>query len=403
MKRMTALTYNMKLIAILLLLCCLLSGCVTSPQQTGSISTSTETLPADPRDTTPTDPSPAIDPSLPRPQDRGFNFVETEDAYYYLFNQMVYVSQKDEPSFYYLCGKPDCPHDGPDCNAFADMALGYWNGKLYGVDLSGDDEQRDWRIFSMNLDGSEHRRVANIELLVSKNGLKGGDYGEFWFYGGFVYYKIDPFTEEDGGAFVRTNLETGESELLFEDYFRPDRGLFPVVSFSGELLYFTGWEGATRDVNQRAYSLYRYDLRDGTLERLCDWTLDYWIMEDGVVYTYRRADGAFYEYDLKTGELRQAAKPDLGLGAAYYDRDYIYLKCWNWEDAGVNELYIFDREYRLIDHIHLKPGEDYLYRARDKLFFSSLPSGQITGMIPASEIGSGHMEIRRLPDPYSIR
>ena len=67
------------------------------------------------------------DPSLSRPQDRGDYFIETEDCFYYLYtgNWKVYFSSKKDPGFYLLCNKPDCPHNGEDCNAHAEGGLGY--------------------------------------------------------------------------------------------------------------------------------------------------------------------------------------------------------------------------------------------------------------------------------------
>ena len=101
--------------------------------------------------------------SLGRPQDRGECFVETEDAYYYLNNKMVYMSQKTEPSFYYLCGKPDCPHSGPDCNAYGGYWLGYWEEKLYTVQ----EADGELLVCRMNLDGTAHdvkEALDNLQL-----------------------------------------------------------------------------------------------------------------------------------------------------------------------------------------------------------------------------------------------
>ena len=333
-------------------------------------------------------------PSLGRPQDRGECFVETEDAYYYLNNKMVYMSQKTEPSFYYLCGKPDCPHSGPDCNAYGGYWLGYWEEKLYTVQ----EADGELLVCRMNLDGTAHERIAALESPVAANGSSGGTYG-FSIQNGFLFYEV---ISEPCSFFV-LDLRTGETTRLFEELLTGKQTAISTLFLRlvDGTLYFELED--RENPAERKHALYCRNMESGQTEKLMDWSVDPFTVENGILYAYLREDGAFYTCDLAAGRADYPAKPDLGSGAAYYDRDYIILRCWDWEDAGVNELYIFDREYRLLDHISLKPGEDFLYKARDKLFFSSMPGGKITGMIPASEIGSGHMEIRRLPDPYSIR
>ena len=127
------------------------------------------------------------DPSLSRPQDRGDYFIETEDCFYYLYtgNWKVYFSSKKDPGFYLLCNKPDCPHNGEDCNAHAEGGMGYWNGHLYSTTVLSNSAA----VFRMNLDGSEHSEIAKLELPIDSNGMWGGSYF-FFFHGHYLYYYI---------------------------------------------------------------------------------------------------------------------------------------------------------------------------------------------------------------------
>ena len=330
------------------------------------------------------------------PQNRAQNFIETEDAYYYLYNKKVYVSSKDEPCFYLLCAKPDCSHSDENCCAFAGDALGLWDGRLYGVS----DPLELGIVFSMNLDGSDHRQTARVELNQADNGVSGGGYDYFDFYKGCLFYPILSVADEPP-SFVRTDLRTGESKRLFQDLFRAGFVMRDWMQFTGDDMYFLLQKG----VNGKTVFLYRYDLTTEEVERICDWPplVFHWYVENGIVYYYNQENGTFCEYDLASRTLVKEVRTDRGLGAAYYGEDVIYLIQWEDPGASRRDLYFYDRTYRPVDELSMKDWEDFMFFTRDKLFFSSMPGGQITGMIPASEIGSGHMEIRRLPDPYSIR
>lgn len=367
----------------------ILSGCdSTQAKNNETTQQSEQNYPTEPIETQ------VYDPSLYRPQDRGECFIETENAYYYLNNKMVYVSQKAEPTFYYLCGKPDCSHSGSDCNAYGGYWLGYWNEKLYTIQYMDE----SMCACQMDLDGANHKVFAELECPIAANGTSGGAYG-FSIQNGYLFYEII----SDPCSFFMLDLRTGETTRLFEELLTGKQTAISTLFLQlvDGVLYFELEDRENPEEVKR--SLYSFDMESRSIKKLLDWGEDSFTVENGKLCAYLREDGTFYSYDLATGTEDYPFKPDLGIGAAYYDTEYIYLKCWDWYDVSVNELYIFDREYQLLDHIHLKSGEDYLYRSEDKLFFCSMNNGKITGMIPASEIGNGKMEIQRLQDPYSIR
>ena len=377
----------------ILLLLLSLEGCVVAkPDRADAQDPSVTELPV----TSATDPIPTVDPAGSKPQNRAQNFVETEDAYYYLYNQRVYVSAKDEPTFYLLCAKPDCSHSDENCNAFAGDALGLWDGRLYGVS----DPLELGIVFSMNLDGSDHRQLAKVEMNQADNGVSGGGYSYFDFYDGCLYYPISSVADEPQ-SFIRTDLTTGESKRLFQELFQDGFLIREWMQFSDNDMYFLLQEG----VNAEDVYLYRYDLTTEEVERVCDWPslVFHWYVENGVIYYYNQENGCFCEYDLASRSQVKEVKTDRGLGAAYYAESYIFMIQWEDPGASRRDLYVYDRDYRLVDELSMKNWEDFLFFTKDKLFFSSMPNGQITGMIPISEIGSGKMEIHHLPNPYSIR
>ena len=59
---------------------------------------------------------------------------ETEEAYYFKPDQDVFLYFYDKESGLSgkLCGRPECPHDSPACNAYLDVRFGisYYDGKI---------------------------------------------------------------------------------------------------------------------------------------------------------------------------------------------------------------------------------------------------------------------------------
>ena len=341
-------------------------------------------------------PSTLQDPSLSRPQDRGDYFIETEDCFYYLYtgNWKVYFSSKNDPGFYLLCNKPDCPHNGEDCNAHAEGGLGYWNGHLYSTTVLSDSAA----VFRMNLDGSEHSEIAKLELPIDSNGMWGGSYF-FFFHGHYLYYYI----VSTPCSFFRVDLESGKTERLFQEYFQDGSRMFEFLRFDGGDMYFL----AVRPSGKRM--IYRYEIESGLLEPVCDWwenEPDNWMIKDGMVYYYSRERHTFCEYDLGTETLKEYPSQSSREGAAYYDRDYIYLVTWEREDMELKSksFSVYDRAtYRFLTEMPLLGDSEFLYTSETTLFFTSLPSCKVTHYLPKSSIGSGELELLPLPDPYSYR
>ena len=331
------------------------------------------------------------DPASFRQQDNMKFFIETGSCYYCMLNDKVYFSEKDQPEFFLLCSKPNCTHNGSDCNAYADSGLGYSDGYLYGAVLFGGDPH----LFQMSLDGSERRRIATIEMPVNPAGTAGGAY-EIYFHDGYAYYSV---TNEGLNAFFRVELATGKSERILESLLRGDTQLGVRVRFVGSKIYFLLYE-QTRDACL-------YEANTNTLEyrkvrkwssEICDWAVF-----DDVLYYYASDRGTFCEYNLNTGEETTCLQLDYYGGAANYDDDYIYLTTWDDDDFGGKGLSIFDQNYQFLQRVSYRPNQELLYITQDKLIFTDLPSQKATKYLPKSAIGTGKAELLPIEDPYSYR
>ena len=79
-----------------------------------------------------------VQPGAYRYQDVDIFFVETEKGNYYMNpsgDGLIHFSEPGSHEFHVLCNKPNCGHASADCNAFLEVAFGYYNGHLYGVTL----------------------------------------------------------------------------------------------------------------------------------------------------------------------------------------------------------------------------------------------------------------------------
>lgn len=336
------------------------------------------------------------DPSLYRPQDRYDFFIETADCYYYLYNKMIYVSVKDNPAFYFLCSKPDCPHGGKDCNAYGGCAVGYWNGHLYSALLEGETPS----FVQMDLDGSNHKEVAEIVLPLDANGSEGGSY-QFNFHNGYIFYHV----QNTSDFYFGLSLETGKTERLFESLSDKGRIDFSNFTAQNENIYFLTLDGNAPEEQ----ILQSYDTNVNTIRELMDWSEDNFGMRiDGdIVYYFDSRTKEFCEHDCSTGTTLQRLHFDCYGGAPYYGDDYIYFVTWgdDADETGLaeNSFTILSRDYQLCTEVSLPPNSDFLYAAGDVLFFSNLPSRKITHYLPKSAIGAGEVELLPIEDPYSYR
>ncbi|MBQ6540157.1 MAG: hypothetical protein IJL71_03945 [Oscillospiraceae bacterium] len=384
----------------------LFAGCKQNTKATNTTETElSQEIPTAKEDTSPqettatveiTEPAPSAsirNPATYRPQDRGKNFLETDSYYYYLNNGLIYFSEKTAPSFYLLCSKPNCSHDGEDCNAYGGgegSALGYWDGKLYTAGWLNN----ELALVRMDMDGSNHELVATMEVPLDSKGQQGGSY-TFVFALGSLYYFVDAQSQ----SVFQVELSTGKTERLFKDLLADESAIPYDLRFDEDYMYFT------LNHNDGSRTLYRSSPDGMDAQPIWDWPENVWEwgLSDRVLYYYNRDDGTFYEYDIEAETLTAKATVQLGLGSAYYDTDYIYLVTTEYIGSGYNEFYTYDRDYNLLQHISLPHSGDYLYAAGDKLFFSNTYSYKIAYYLPFFEIGSEDAELHKVTDPYALR
>ena len=123
-----------------------------------------------------------VQPGEYRYQDVDIFFVETEKGNYYMNPSgggLIHFAEPGSHEFHVLCNKPNCGHASADCNAFLEVAFGYYNGHLYGVTL-----QDHFELIQMDMDGTNHRVITQLPEQKDLSGNFNGG-GSYFFDNGY--------------------------------------------------------------------------------------------------------------------------------------------------------------------------------------------------------------------------
>ena len=149
-----------------------------------------------------------VQPGEYRYQDVDIFFVETEKGNYYMNPSgggLIHFSEPGSHEFHVLCNKPNCGHASADCNAFLEVAFGYYNGHLYGVTL-----QDHFELIQMDMDGTNHRVITQLPEQKDLSGNFNGG-GSYFFDNGYLIFLAFPCTSNPDYALpvYKIQLETG--------------------------------------------------------------------------------------------------------------------------------------------------------------------------------------------------
>ena len=146
--------------------------------------------------------------------------METEKGNYYMNpsgDGLIHFAEPGSHEFHVLCNKPNCGHASADCNAFLEVAFGYYNGHLYGVTL-----QDQFELIQMDMDGTNHRVITQLPKQYDLSGGSSGG-GSYFFDNGYLIYLAMPISSGDPDyamAVYKIQLETGKSPGYFRRTFR---------------------------------------------------------------------------------------------------------------------------------------------------------------------------------------
>lgn len=314
------------------------------------------------------------------------DICETSDGYYFEYDSMIYFLDKETGESTVLCGKPECEHTYSEgnysCNAYVHAGfLTYYNGKLYYSNgdyalENGSYVDKGARLFSMNLDGTEHGPVQSIEPVIGGNTSnyvtkpmihRGIAY--FCFSGCLYMVALDDDVKnavciygdeitDDGSNIVSSN------EMYFE------------LWADGDMIYFMAKNvkqsnGAYKD------TLYSYDPQNEKLTEVWKvpdkaevgtWdttgvSVSQWYVSNGYIYFYLCGNDIWYT-ELSTGKTNKLIDLNLEAGIATFSSEYIAVVNKKYSGAidllggssaitGGDTLYVYDYSGNLKKEVSL--------------------------------------------------
>ena len=275
-----------------------------------------------------------------------------------------------------------------------DIALGYYNGHLYGVQ----DNNQEFTLIQMDMDATNHREIVDLPKQFEPNGTShlGGSY--FFDNGFLIYVAMPPQADPDYALPVyKIQLETGATTRLFQEDI-PLHTEWPSedVSVSNGYLYFPLPQA---DTEKRAYA--EGNLETGRIEHVFeDWNQSNSPMVnfDNVLY-YHRVGVGLCEYDKATGTETVKVPTDCSLALPQYTKDYIIVRTSD-DDADTHRtIYAYDRNYHLLGQMELEPyGVKFpslQYVTANAIYFTS--GGKLVSYIDPHHLD--RLELIQLVDP----
>ena len=337
-----------------------------------------------------------VQPGEYRYQDRDGFFVETEKGNYYMNpsgDGLIHFAEPGSHEFHVLCNKPNCGHVNADCNAFLEVAFGYYNGHLYGVTL-----QDQFELIQMDMDGTNHRVITQLPKQYDLSGGSSGG-GSYFFDNGYLIFLAFPSTSNPDYALpvYKIQLETGETTQLFQEDI-PLHTVWPAdgVSISNGYIYFPMFNGETGSVTYA-----EGNLETGRIEHIFeDWNQSNSPMVnfDNVLH-YHRVGVGLCEYDKATGTETVKVPTDCSLALPQYTKDYIIVRTSD-DDADTHRtIYAYDRNYHLLGQMELEPyGVKFpslQYVTANAIYFTS--GGKLISYIDPHHLD--RLELIQLVDP----
>lgn len=314
------------------------------------------------------------------------NICESEDGYYFEWSNMVYYLDKDTGESTILCNKPDCSHEwmegGGTCNAQVDaqMFLSYYDGKIFfnnntSVLENGVYVDKGERLFSMNLDGTAHEVVQNLDFTPGADANLYSNTpmihrGNVYFcYSGVLYTvtlggDIEDAVKIYGDEIVRDGSMTfGSNEMYYE------------LWADGDLVYFMVKNLKQSDGSYKD-TLFRYDPQKNISEKIWQvpdksevgaWdtigvSVSQWYISNGYIYFFLCGNDIWYT-DLSTGKTNKLIDLDLEAGATAFSSEHIAVINKEYDGGisldgnssvvGGDTLYVYGYDGKLINEIAL--------------------------------------------------
>lgn len=241
-----------------------------------------------------------------------------------------------------LCNKPDCMHDGKDCNAyFPEMFLEqsgidkhylqYYDGNLYAVGLSPDNYVA---LFCIKEDGSEWELSAK---LYRTDYMATGHWKspEILIHDGYVYM-VD--VKQEMMKLERILVGGGTAEVLFEgDDDAKAVEVYRIKRYEG-FVFFQVYSLSDENFEHATGGLYRYDASGNRCDLIKEGLIGPYSVQNGFVY-YGNEEG-LCRYSIQNGTTEILADRPMAVPNIMLTKESIIL----YDQMGDGTLTAFDYE-----------------------------------------------------------
>ena len=288
---------------------------------------------------------------------------------YIVENSMIHVLDKETKNYTYLCNKPECTHNGSECNAYLNMGIiRYYDGALYSIDTEyvADGEKitaEKQILYRIATDGSGRDRVCELATIFMDDTVPlfegdGFNHDLYWtIHRGYIYYayrigtsglKDDSFHNNMSNYLLRMKLDKN-SEREF------------IMPFKGEALEMLSLKGYGSYVyfmdvdSDNLGELYRFQTESGEVEKMPFGRITpqtYLLSQDHIDYTKWKtedADTGLYRYYFKenrTEKILDFREYDERFGTEYpiylmQDNEYLYGYYWVDVEKNITNCKVF--------------------------------------------------------------
>ena len=399
---------------IILIFCLLLAACgqhTITPSEGEDLSNSVESTPLNTESMSipseqETKPAKELHPEMYNQSATG-DYIETEDAIYYYdkMRQRICFSVDNGSHFYPLCSKANCTHSDENCTA-SGKGVAFFEGSLYTIRF--DDMANLFRVVRISLDGTDQGEIQTIPF-------PGGGSFEYSYHNGKVFISFSPSyiskpLEELRQRVFMIDLRSGEIteplQELLKDGLRISSFRFyeNIMAAYTEGTYVSSGldEARALYIDMDTWNVREYMKGVGKSVYYMDDSKLYFVVANAVYFEKGNMhiektsdlDEGFYEVDIRTGEIVKCLTTE-DVYRARYDEDYIYVTSYPRDkDGQQHTLYIYNRDYELLEQKELDRYEYFVFASSDRLFFArEYDFSKIYNYMEKSDIGSGNMPI----------
>lgn len=336
------------------------------------------------------------------------DFVETPEGYYYGGQnlasdesvKLIYFCPRGGTAFRPLCSKPNCQHNDMNCNAWYGQNFGYYNGAIYSVDFYSIQDKIS--LIKMNLDGSEHQVVAQVD----DRGLENLAFSFMFHYGKLfvrAYADNDLPLDLQQDHLIVFDLSNNSQAEPVKDYLCTAR--LPEVNwYYNDTLFGLGTGEKINADGIENMKLIAIDTATGETQMPIPGYITGLYATDSTWYYFeqdlsainqesKKTDAGFREYDLKSGTIKDCGLPVADIRWARRDEDYIYAGSLYHNERNDYTLYFLSKEYEFVDKIELRDKMSIVAITSDRIYFAPYASGLISCYLDKSQIGNGKLSL----------